>query len=118
MSDVPAPSGPRRLAGADLVLRVPDSLAARWDVTILSQVEGARERALAAALGICWPRFNRRRPYGGNALTYGGVVIDALLAEGASIGEIYVAGGEALALCVEGLVNVEGAEDFTALPPE
>lgn len=108
---------PTRLAGADLALTAPGSLAERWDVVILAQTEGARERAMAAALGLCWPRLRRRKPYGGNALTYGGTVIDTLLGEGATISEILAAGSDAYQLCLEGLVDV-GASDFSGTPPD
>lgn len=107
---------PKRLAGADLVLVAPGSLAERWDVAILAQTEGQSHRARAAALGLCWPRYRRRYPYAGNAVAYGGAVIDHLLAEGATIGEILVAGAEAYMVCLDGLVAVEGAEDFSETP--
>jgi hypothetical protein len=97
---------PRRLAGADLVLEVPKSLAERWDVVILGNRPGCEERAHALALGLCWPRFRRRHPYRGDALGYSTLVIDTLLNEGAAIGEILGAGMEAGALCVAGLVRV------------
>jgi hypothetical protein len=106
----------RRLAGADLVLEVPRSLAERWDVAILYSHPGAETRACAAALGLCWRRFRARKPYPGNALQYGGTVVDTLLGEGASMGEILAAAAEAYALCVTGLVSVEGAADFSAPP--
>lgn len=110
------PVAARRLAGADLVLAPPASLAARWDVVLASVIEGAEHRARAAALGLCWPRYHRRRPYGGSALRYGGDVIDTLMSEGASYGDIQRAGIEALGLCLEGLPPVEGAEVFSAPP--
>jgi hypothetical protein len=106
----------RRLAGADLVLTVPGSLAERWDVAILYNAPGTRHRAFLAALGMCWPRFRRRKPYGGNALAYAAVVTDTLLGEGAPMGELLAAGREAFALCVDGLVSVEGAADFSETP--
>jgi hypothetical protein len=106
----------RKLAGADLVLRKPASIAARWDVAITAGMEGCRPRALAAALGMCWPRFHRRYPYQGNALAYGGHVIDTLTKEGASFGEILAAGAEASELCVADLPAVDGAADFSEPP--
>lgn len=116
--DAPAPKKPRRLAGADVVLRVPGSLAARWDVCIASQTPGCEIRAQAAALGLCWSRINKRMIYGGDVLRYGGQVIDLLLAEGARYGEIMGASIEAYNLCVVGLAAVEGAEGFSEPPAE
>lgn len=112
MSEVAPDPVPKRLAGADLVLVTPPSLAERWDVALAAQSDGAQHRATAAALGLCWPRFRRTHPYSGNALAYGGVVIDALLAEGASFSEIAAASVEAIRICLDGLVPVEGAERF------
>lgn len=108
----------RRLAGADLVLEVPGSLARRWDVAILWQTPGCDHKARLAALGLCWPRFLRRKPYSGNAVTYAEAVADTLLAEGASMKELLAAGEEALLLCVHGLVSVEGASDFSETPAD
>lgn len=98
------------------MLQAPGSIAERWDVVLASQSNGAQHRALAAALGLCWPRFRRRHPYTNNALTYGGHVLDTLLGEGAQLGEILAAGREALELCVSGLVEVEGERTFSETP--
>jgi hypothetical protein len=108
----------RRLAGADLVLTVPGSLAERWDVAILYNAPGTRHRAFLAALGLCWPRFRRRRPYGGDALAYAGIVVDTLLPEGATMKELLAFGEEAWVLCGAGLVSVEGAADFSETPAD
>lgn len=119
MSDAAAETEtPRRLAGADLDLVAPTSLVECWDVAILAETEGARERAFAAALGLCWPRFRRRHPYGGNALVYSTRVLETLLAtpgddgQPPKIGEILRAGVAAFGLISERLVPVEGAERF------
>ena len=112
------PKLPERLAGAVLTLEAPADLAERWDVVLAADVEGQLPRVLAGALGLCWPRLRKRVRYGGNILTYGGNVIRTLLAEGATIAEIVRVGSAAYALCRAGLVDVEGAGDFSEPPAD
>ena len=90
-------------------LRVPGSLAERWEVVIASQLPGCRPRALGAALGLCWPRYRRTHPYDWMVLGWGGQVLDRLLAE-AKLSEVLALGEVALALVMDGLVPVEGVE--------
>lgn len=109
----PAPRAPLPTAAE---LTVPASIAERWDVLILSGAEGCGFRAAAAALGLCWPRFRRRHPYGGNALRYGGEVLDTLASEGYSLSEISVAADVAAGLIADNLPRIEGAADFSKPP--
>lgn len=105
MSDETKPE-PRRLAGAPLDLRAPKSLAEVWDIAKAGQRDGCEDRAYALALGLCWPRFRIRYPFGGDPLAYAGRVIDVLLGEGATYWEIMTAGQEATALALTKLVVV------------
>ena len=77
----------------------PASFAERLDVhTIL----GANpHRALACALGLCWPRIRRRLPYRGDPIAYGGQVLDQLHSERAELSDVMDVGAKALALCME-----------------
>lgn len=94
----------------------PTSIAERWDVMLIASESSTHPRACAAALGLCWPRLRRRLPYRGDALKYGGDVIDLLVGEGASWKDVVALGSEALAMLAEGLVAVEGAEGFSTPP--
>lgn len=127
MSDSPDPRDalaglPARLAGADLEIVLPESLAERYDVALALVDPGTSARARAAALGLSWPRFRRRRAYTGNVLAYGGVVIDTLCAESLPAQEradyyevlrIGLVCAEAILLA---LPRVGGAADFSAPP--
>lgn len=108
---------PEALAGARVELTKPSSIAERWDAVLLSSDDATRPRAAAAALGLCWPRLRRRVPYKGDALSFGGAVIDTLVGkEGARYLDVYGWGLKALDLCADGLVPVEGAEGFSEPP--
>jgi hypothetical protein len=62
------------------------------------------QRACGAALGVSWLRLNKAvGQYRGDAIEYGGTVIDYLIDQGASYDEIIMAGLEALKLATERL---------------
>ena len=108
MPDIaPTPRAP--LPAADALVP-PRSIAARWDVAILSSRTGCEVRACALALGLAWPRFLRRHPYAGDALAYSTHVLDTLSGEGYSLGEIVAAGELAIGVISEALPAVEGAD--------
>lgn len=109
----PVEVGVRKLGGVPVNLEIPGSIAARWDVVLASQRPGCENRAFAAALGLCWPYLSRKRPYTGDAIAYGGSIIDFVVGGGADFMEMTSIAVEAYNLCMEGLVPVEGAQDFT-----
>lgn len=103
-----------KLLAREIELKKPASYAEAWDVASIG--EKNQVRALAAALGICGVGRRLKIAYNGDAMTYGGKVIDALVAQGVEMGNIVEAGGQAFAMCAEmlvGGVEVKTAEDFT-----
>lgn len=112
-TEVAVETGTRKLGGVPVTLELPGSIAARWDVVIASHRPGCENRAYAAALGLCWPYLSRKRPYTGDVIAYGGSVIDFVVGGGADFLEMVSIAVEAYNLCMEGLVPVEGAQDFT-----
>jgi len=113
-----APAAPKRVAGAAVQLVVPRSWAERHDVAAAAATNV--QRAVAAALGLCWPRLRKRLPaYGGDPLAYGGAVIDFLRNEGASMNDIVDVGIDAMKLCADGLfgeAEVKARADFSGAP--
>jgi hypothetical protein len=116
-----------KIKDQEIQLQQPQSYAIRWDVA----TAGPRSpmRAMAAAIGVCWPPVNaiwpgasgRRCPLyeasGYDALRYGGTIIDDLTAAGVPMSEIVKAGAVALSLVQNGLFGereVAAAEDFSA----
>jgi hypothetical protein len=107
------------LAGVDVELRQPTSVAARWDA--YGAVAQNPARGFAAALGLCWAGPNRPKPryaaHKYDPLSYGGAVLDDLASRGISIAEINGAGLVAWKLCGDGLLSaqeVAEAEDFSS----
>lgn len=108
----------KKLAGEPLELVRPSSLAERWDIAVLAASGAPQHRLHAAAIGVCWPRFRRKNPYRGDAMAYSRIVIDTILTakEPAQIADLAIPGTEAVRLCLEDLVSVEGASGFSDPP--
>jgi hypothetical protein len=100
----PAAPTPRRLGGATVQLAPLRSHAERWDLAQAAAINV--QRACAAALGLSWLRLRKVvGKYNGDAIEYGGTVIDYLIDQGSSYDEIILAGLEALKLATDGLAG-------------
>ena len=100
-----------RVANAELVLVLPSSYCERIDLLTALQDGLPHHRIAAAALGLCWPRVRRKIPYVGKVADYGAKVLDALLAEGATLEQIYEHGAKAIALIADApLPSAAGVE--------
>ena len=84
-----------KLGGEPLELRVPNSMARRWGVHHAWTQAGADSQCLlyvaAAALGLCWPRFQAKKDtpsWKHNLLAYGEEVLDFLLEHGCPLIEV------------------------------
>lgn len=107
-----------KIQNAEIVLSAPSSYSARWDV--YSAAASNPNRSFAAALGLCWrgPTAPKARlaQHKFDALSYGGAVMDELVARGVPVADIMNAGVQAWHLCGEGLITateVEDAENFS-----
>ena len=100
-----------KIGDLDVTLAAPASMAARYDVLLGS--ERNRQRAMAAALGLCWQRGDGRPKarYAYDIMAYGGAVIDELGARGVKLRDVLSAGGVALELCAEGLFSESEVEE-------
>lgn len=102
-----------RIGARERDLKLPTSYAVRHEV--VAAFHENRQRALAAALGLCCPRIERDlatekraiAPYGKDCspLRYGGDVIDGLVGLGGNISDIMAAGLKALTLIAESLTD-------------
>lgn len=107
-------SGPVvKLGPARVELVRPSSLARRWHVVINLARPGREEPAAWAALGLCWPDYQRRHPYLGDLMTFGLKVGDVLIAEGVPLEDLQAAAMVACRLVQDGLAPVERADDFS-----
>lgn len=99
------------VGGVEVALAAPASMAARYDVLLAA--EKNRQRAMAAALGLCWQRGEGRPKarYGYDVMAYGGAVIDELAARGVKLRDVLHAGAVALELCADGLFSEEEVAD-------
>lgn len=110
----PGRDGPLvKLGPTQVRLVCPKSLGQRWHVVINMSRRGREEPTAWAALGLCWPDYQRRHPYLGDLMTFGLEVCDALLAEGVPLDELQEAGVTAYHLIAQGLAPVEQAPDFS-----
>ena len=112
-SEEAGPAPPLMVGAHAVELSTPRSYAARYDVLACSNLH----RACAAALALCWGRLTRQLrskgiAYQGDALAFGGVVIDHLSESGVPLGQIYKAGTAALNLCGRDLPRLEVAEEM------
>lgn len=115
------------IGGQEVELETPSSQAEVWAVI----EEGARKPtfAVAAALGICWPRTSRwpgqARPEmlrcRFDGLVYGARVIDSLRAAGIPMPEIIAAGARAFELVTPLAISEEdvaATETFCGAPAD
>lgn len=116
------------LAGKEITLVLPASMAMRWEVgtTVVRSIP----RGMGAAVGVCIPRGlwpirddkgkEKARPsYAYDMLEYGGQVVDSLTANGVSFEEIIESGKVALDLINSSVVTeeeVKAAEVFSNPP--
>lgn len=100
------------LRGEEAALTAPGSYSAALDVMVAAK-DNPR-RGLAAALGLCWPVFNRKQrrrmgedhpwaplthslaSHNFNALAFGGAVLDEITERGCTLEEFSIAGAIAL----------------------
>jgi hypothetical protein len=94
-----------KVGGVEVELAAPASLAMRYDVVIAS--ERNRQRAMAAALAVCWQSGGGRPTvkYDYDVMRFGGLVIDELSKRGVPMRDILAAGGLAFGLCADGLFS-------------
>ena len=117
------------LRGEEVALRTPDSCAAALDVLVAADKNP--RRGIAAALGLCWPVFNRKQrrklkitedhpwapleatlvKHDFNALAYGGAVLDELMARDLSLEEVSAAGAIALDAVAELLPDFDEVDE-------
>lgn len=102
-----------KLGPTQVRLVCPKSLGQRWHVVINMARQGREEPTAWAALGLCWPDYQRRQPYLGDLMSFGYQVCDALLEEGVPLDELQAAGITAYRLIASGLAPVERAPDFS-----
>lgn len=107
---------PIRIGGATVEIVPIKSYAERWDLATAAGVNV--QRACAAALGLAWPRLRRMGPsYTGDAIAYGGAVIDYLCErEPDCYPRVIEAGADALRLATSGLITqseVRARADFS-----
>lgn len=111
----------RRIGGATVQITPLRSYAERWDLATAAGVNV--QRACAAALGLSWPRLRRLGPtYTGDAIAYGGAVIDYLCErEPDCYPRVIEAGAEALRIATTGLITnaeVKARADFSEATPD
>lgn len=98
-----------KLGGRDIQLLPPRSYAAAYDVVIAAQQNEVR--AGAAALGLCWQgEGGPKTSYevaGYDAIKYGGLVMDELVARGLRPMEIRAAGAVAWWVAADQIVSEE-----------
>jgi hypothetical protein len=104
------------IGAREIELVKPSSIARRWHVVMNLVRPGREDVAAWAALGLCWPDYQRRHPYMGDVMSFGQGVADTLLGEGVPYVQLATAAGKAAAYIQEGLAPVEGAPDFSATP--
>lgn len=104
------------LAGRAYRLVQIGSLADRWSIVINFARPGREEFSAWAALGLMIPELQQRARYNGDLLAFGRNVANLLLSEGVSMGELNRGARTAYDLAVTGLVNVDGAADFSGTP--
>jgi hypothetical protein len=113
--EIAQPPQLRKLGGAAVNLAPIKSYAERWDIAAAAGVNVTR--AAAAALGLAWPRLRKMGPaYRGDAIAYGGEVIDYLIEHGSPYGEIVAVAVDALRLATDGLISegeVKERADFS-----
>lgn len=111
------------LGGKPVQLRPPLSYATRTDIALAAHTNV--RRAWAAALGACWSSGSDGNPnrdgvrYRGDALDYGGAIMDLLRARGIGDTAIRDAGGIAFDILTEGLIweeDVKIAEGNSETP--
>lgn len=93
-----------RVGQREVVLTLPKSMSVRYDVAAYYSTNA--QRALAAALGLCWgglgrPKAKYEATY--SVGSYGGEVFDELLSRGVSAQEIALAGSWAYVLIARSL---------------
>lgn len=80
------------IGGRKVTLRVPTSASERWDY--LTAVQSLTpSRAMAAALGLCWPWLRSQLPpYRGDLAALGGQVVDLMVGKGVAMTEVLSVG--------------------------
>jgi hypothetical protein len=108
-----------KIGDTDIRLALPPSFAQRHEIIIAAGTNP--QRAIFAALGVCWQGKDRpRAKYGFEPLVYGGAVLDELVGRGHKVAAMYDAGRAAfdlLSMSVLTESEVSAAEDFTEPPP-
>lgn len=107
-----------KLAGKDALLVRAAALDERWNVWVNLRQPGREHVVMWACLGLCLPEYRQRDPYMGDLLSYGRRVLNSLLAEGCTFGEVDNAGAIAAQMLLRQLVEVEGAADFSGTPSD
>ena len=93
------------IGGVEVTLAAPVSVAARLDVVLA--VAKNSQRAMAAALGLCWQSPNAPGgKYDYDVMRYGGAVLDDLIGKRAlPPAVVFAACAHALELCSAGLYS-------------
>lgn len=84
------------ILGKRFELVIPESITMAYEID--AAFMESQVRALAAALGLCWPKLQRHVRYRYDPRPYGGRVLDYLLSKGASYDDVMLAGSVAFRL--------------------